>query len=66
MLTIEGSLHHRIYGEYREMPGLCLTIWQAAKLWGLDTPEATRILEQLERAGLLKRTAQGTYCLRDE
>lgn len=66
MLSIEGGLHHRIYQEYREMPGLCLTVWQAARLWALEPPEAARILEQLERGGMLKRTLQGTYCLRDE
>ena len=31
---------HRIRGEFREMPGLKLTIAQAARLWQLDPPAA--------------------------
>jgi len=31
-----GELLLRVEGEYREMPGLSLTVPQAERLWGLD------------------------------
>ena len=36
---ITDQMLRRIRGEYLEMPGLCLTLKQAQRLWGLD--EAT-------------------------
>ena len=48
------------------MPGTCLTIVQAARLWALAGPEAARALQRLERAGILMQTAQGSYLLRSQ
>jgi hypothetical protein len=51
----------RIRGEYREMPGLKLTVTQAARLWQLDPPSIERLLNLLVADGLLRRTAAGAY-----
>jgi hypothetical protein len=51
----------RIRGEYREMPGLKLTVPQAARLWHLDQPSIERLLDGLVADGLLRRTAAGAY-----
>jgi hypothetical protein len=32
--AIDAGLIERVLGEYREMPGLALTIEQARRLWG--------------------------------
>ena len=55
------QLLQRIEGEYREMPGLCLTASQAQRLWGLDTTTCTFVLMTLIQRGILKRTPGGTY-----
>ncbi len=51
----------RIRGEFREMPGLALTIAQACRLWSLDTPTCAAALAQLIGAGFLCRKADGSY-----
>jgi len=53
----------RIEGEYLEMPGLSLTAAQAERLWGLTRTTCAHALMTLVRAGILKRTAHGTYIL---
>jgi hypothetical protein len=56
----------RIRGEYREMPGLMLTVPQAARLWHLDQPSIERLLNVLVADGLLRRTAAGSYLIQSE
>ena len=51
----------RILAEFREMPGLCLTVEQASRLWGLDRTRCLACLERLALAGALRRTPQGAY-----
>jgi hypothetical protein len=51
----------RIEGEYREMPGLCLTEAQAQRLWGLDHATCLRVLTLLVSRRVLKRTKAGLY-----
>ena len=51
----------RIRGEFREMPGLTLTIAQARRLWNVDLPTCTDVLSQLVESGFLCRKADGTY-----
>ena len=51
----------RIRGEYLEMPGLKLTVPQAARLWHLDQPSIEQLLNVLVADGLLRRTAAGAY-----
>ena len=54
----------RVEGEYREMPGLSLTLRQAARLWGLDHSTCEHVMANLLERGILKRTSNGTYVLR--
>lgn len=51
----------RIRGEYREMPGLSLTIAQAQRLWGLEASTCERALARLVDARILRRTRQGRF-----
>ena len=55
----------RVEGEYREMPGLCLTLPQAARLWGWDQSTCERVMATLIERRVLKRTLNGTYIRRD-
>jgi len=50
----------RIRGEFNEMPGLQLTIAQAARLWGLDQTSCRRVIEALVDAAFLRWTPTGT------
>ena len=43
----EDALVRRVRGEYREMPGLSLTVLQAARLWGLDSRTCAALLTTL-------------------
>lgn len=54
----------RIRGEYMEMPGLKLTVPQAARLWHLDQPSIEQLLNVLVADGVLRRTAAGAYLVR--
>ena len=49
----------RIKSEYREMPGLCLTMIQARRLWALDESTCTRLLSDLVSEGYLRKSAAG-------
>lgn len=51
-----------IRADYREMPGLILTLAQAQRLWSLDAATCEGILEQLMYSGFLRRTRDGRYC----
>jgi hypothetical protein len=42
-----------VRAEYLEMPGLCLTIGQAARLWNVGRDECLQALDALIRAGFL-------------
>lgn len=53
-----------VEAEYREMPGLSLTLAQAARLWGLDRSTCERVLTILIERRLLKRARNGTYVRR--
>ena len=54
-------LERRIHGEYREMPGLALTMAQACRLWHLDRQTAEALLSGLVAKGTLTRTRDGAY-----
>jgi hypothetical protein len=45
-----------IKSEYLEMPGLCLTLPQAARLWNTDQRECFSAFESLVREGFLYRS----------
>ena len=52
----------RVRGEFREMPGLTLTLAQAVKLWSLDLTTCTDVLTSLVTAGYLCRRSDGAFC----
>ena len=56
-----AAMLQRIRGEFREMPGLKLTIGQAARLWHLDPASSRVFLDALVIEGILKRKADGVY-----
>jgi hypothetical protein len=55
------ELFRRIEGEYREMPGLSLTLPQAERLWGLDRRTCELALATLVERRVLRRRMNGTY-----
>jgi len=56
---VDASLIERIVGEYREMPGLALTLDQARKLWGCDAATCRCVVETLVKQGVLRWTSHG-------
>jgi mannosyl-3-phosphoglycerate phosphatase family protein len=60
-----ATLLERVRGEYLEMPGLRLTLAQAARLWSLDGTMCRRVLETLTHERFLAATAAGTYVRAD-
>ena len=54
------ALVDRVRSEFLEMPGLRLTIPQAARLWGLDVTSCEAVVDVLVRGEFLHRTAAGT------
>ncbi len=56
------SITERVRGEFREMPGLTLTVAQAGRLWSLDTPTCNQVLAGLVEDGFLCRKADGKFC----
>lgn len=54
-------LLNRIRGEYREMPGLRLTLAQACRLWQIESAECAAALDALVRDGELARTLDGAF-----
>ena len=68
--TSEFLSHHdtraliseRVRGEFREMPGLTLTLAQAGRLWSLDAATCADVLTQLVGSGFLCRKPDGAFC----
>jgi len=58
-----AAIVHRIAAEFREMPGLVLSVAQASRLLGLDRGAAERIRATLEGEGVLRRRPGGSYAL---
>src|SRR6478735_5871586 len=54
-------LLRRIRSEFHEMPGLCLTVPQAARLWNLDRETSEAALKVLVADGYLARTEDGRF-----
>jgi hypothetical protein len=59
-------LVERVRGEFLEMPGLRLTIPQAARLWGLDRPSCEAVVDVLVQSEFLQRTASGAVARADD
>jgi hypothetical protein len=53
---VSHDLGALIRAEYLEMPGLCLTIAQAARLWNVGRDECVKTLDALANAGFLYRS----------
>jgi hypothetical protein len=60
-VTRSGRLLQRMRAEFIEMPGLMLTLPQAARLWCLTAPQAQSGLTELVDAGFLMRDPRGVY-----
>ena len=54
------SLVERVRGEFIEMPGLQLTMAQAARLWGLDLTACRHVVDVLVESAFLRWTSAGT------
>jgi hypothetical protein len=57
------DLLRTVRAEYREMPGLRLTLRQAQRLWNLDSITCEAILDFLESTRFLRRTSDQSYVL---
>jgi hypothetical protein len=55
-------ISERVRGEFREMPGLTLTLAQAGRLWSLDAVTCAEVLSQLVGTGFLCRRPDGAFC----
>ena len=64
--TVASVWTERIDSEYREMPGLRLTLAQAARLWGLQAPQCLALLGALVERGRLVETPEGLYGVRGD
>jgi hypothetical protein len=54
------ALIERVRSEFLEMPGLRLTVLQAARLWGLDLTACRVVIDALVGATFLRWTRAGT------
>jgi hypothetical protein len=51
----------RVRSEFREMPGLILSVKQAQRLWHLDGAVVEQLFSELVDAGELRQTANGQF-----
>ena len=58
---LHASIVRRIAAEFREMPGLVLTVPQASRFLGVDQAACERILARLASQGVVRRSATGSY-----
>lgn len=65
-VSARTALMRRVRGEFEEMPGMSLTLAQAARLFSLPAEPCVRILRQLVDDGLLHQTADGRYRVRTD
>ena len=57
----EDPLLRRVRGEFREMPGMRLTIDQAMRLWTIDRTTCAAVFDSLVAARFLELDATGRY-----
>ena len=57
--SVDAELIERILGEYREMPGLAVTVEQACRLWGCDRATCERVVVLLTGRGILRWSRDG-------
>jgi hypothetical protein len=58
MMELE-RLARRIEDEFNEMPGLRLTLQQAARLWGLEVELCHKVIARLVESSVLRWTPAG-------
>jgi hypothetical protein len=58
----DRELWVRVGGEFRELPGLQLTLAQASRLWHTDRVTIERVLNRLVESAFLRRA--GAYYVR--
>jgi hypothetical protein len=58
--VMHAALVDRVRGEFNEMPGLQLTIPQAARLLGIEPDACRTVIDQLVSSEFLRRTPAGT------
>lgn len=59
--TLDPRLLTRVRGEYREMPGLSLTLAQACRLWQVDPATCHAVLQRLIAEQFLVQSPTGMY-----
>lgn len=59
------DLQWRVRGEYLEMPGLRLSLEQAARMWAVDRESCGTVLDALVSARFLQRDQDGRYSRRN-
>jgi len=57
------ALVQRVQREFDEMPGTCLTLGQATRLFGVSPDICYRVLMELVAGGSLKKLVDGRYRL---
>ena len=55
------TLARRIREEFEEVPGLRITVGEAARFWGLDETTCEQVLERLLADGFLARGVDERY-----
>jgi hypothetical protein len=53
--TVEADLRSHIQAEFRDLPGLRLSVEQGERLWSVDHDLCGRVLDELVVAGFLRR-----------
>jgi hypothetical protein len=53
------ALVTRIKSEFNESPGMCLTLRQGARLWGIAPEECAKVVDRLIQEQFLRWTRNG-------
>jgi hypothetical protein len=61
--TVSERLVRQVRADYLEMPGLCLTIHQAQRLWSLEPRVCAALLNSLTDSRFLRRNKRGLFVL---
>jgi hypothetical protein len=64
--TDQAQWLRRIQSEYREIPGLKLTMPQAQRLWGLDGHVCEALFEVLIASRFLRKTSAQSFILAEQ
>ena len=57
----EDAVLRRVRSEFRDMPGMRLTLGQAMRLWDLDHPTCCAVLESLVASHFLRQDRSGRF-----